>query len=255
MPAIDSVSGTRVQRAIATAAERSGVDFDYLYKQANLESGLDPAAKAKTSSASGLYQFTKGTWRNTVLQHGAEHGLGWAANAVASQQDLAAVDALRFEPEASAAMAGELASDNRSALTNALGREPDEVDLYLAHFLGSAGATKFLQAYSADPSTAAAPLLPQAAAANRSIFYDASGAARSVGEIRDLLTARMGATPATTVAATAAAAFVPIRNEITHASSATNADRPLELASFDRMPGRLSLSFAQASYAKLSNLP
>lgn len=249
MAAIDPVSGTRVQRAIASAAERSGVDFDYLYKQAHLESGLDPAAKAKTSTASGLFQFTKGTWRNTVLQHGTDNGLGWAANAIASQTDLAAVDALRFDPEASAAMAGELASDNRSALTGALGREPDEVDLYLAHFLGSAGATKFLQAYSADPTTPAASLLPQAAASNRSVFYTAAGAQRSVGEIRDMFAAKMGAATVTTPN------FMPVRNEITQASSAENAARPLELTNFDRMPGRLSLAFAQASYAKLSNLP
>lgn len=248
MAAIDSVSGARVQQAIATAAERSGVGFDYLYKQAHLESGLDPSAKARTSSASGLFQFTKGTWRNTVLQHGAEHGLGWAANAIAQQTDLSAVDALRFDPEASAAMAGELASDNRSALETSLGRSPDEVDLYLAHFLGSAGATKFLQAYSADPSTAAAPLLPQAAASNRSVFYNEAAGARSVGEIRDMFAARMGA-------ATPVAPPPMLRNAVTQASSATNVERPMELASFDRMPGRLSLAFAQASYAKLSNLP
>jgi hypothetical protein len=248
MAAIDPISGTRVQRAIASAAERSGVDFDYLYKQAHIESGLDPAAKARTSTASGLFQFTKGTWRNTVLQHGAEHGLGWAANAIAQQTDLSAVDALRFDPEASAAMAGELASDNRSALTSALGREPDEVDLYLAHFLGSAGATKFLQAYSADPSTPAAALLPQAAASNRTVFYNDNGTQRSVGEIRDMFAAKMGG------AAPATPGYMPVRNEITQAQSAVNAARPLELASLEPMPHRLSLAFAQASYAKLSNL-
>ncbi|CAM3256427.1 Transglycosylase SLT domain-containing protein [Sphingomonas antarctica] len=251
MAAIDSVSGTRVERAIAKAAERSGVDFDYLYKQAHLESGMNPTAQAKTSSASGLFQFTKNTWRNTVLQHGAEHGLGWAANAVASQQDLAAVDALRFEPEASAAMAGELAADNRSALEGALGREPEPVDLYLAHFLGAAGATKFLQAYSADPSTAAAPLLPQAAASNRAIFYTDNGTPRSVGEIRDLFAARMGAANAA-----AAPTLIPLRTQVsTTQAASSNTDRPMELANFERMPGHLSLAFAQASYAKLSNLP
>jgi hypothetical protein len=249
MAAIDPISGTRVQRAIASAAENSGVDFDYLYKQAHLESGLDPSAKAKTSSASGLFQFTKGTWRNTVLQHGAEHGLGWAANAVAQQTDLAAVDALRFDPEASADMAGELASDNRAALSSALGRDPDQVDMYLAHFLGSAGAAKFLQAYAADPSTAAAPLLPQAAASNRSVFYNSNGTARSVGEIHDLFAAKMGAV------APSAPAISTYRSEVTQASAASNMERPLELANFEPMPHRLSLAFAQASYAKLSNLP
>ena len=46
--------------AIARAAQATGVDFDYLLAQAKLESGLDPNARAATSSATGLYQFLGG---------------------------------------------------------------------------------------------------------------------------------------------------------------------------------------------------
>ena len=62
MPTINPVQSANVQSAIARAATRTGVDFDYLLAQAKLESGLDPSAKAGTSSATGLYQFIDSTW-------------------------------------------------------------------------------------------------------------------------------------------------------------------------------------------------
>jgi len=180
-----------VQGAIARAARATGVDFNYLLAQAKLESSLDPAARAETSSAAGLYQFTRGTWLQTLDRHGANHGLDWASTAI----DRGRIDdpalrqqvlAMRFDPDLSARMAAELANDNRAALLPVLGREPDSAELYLAHFLGSAGATRFLTALSADPGQSAAGLLPEAAAANRTIFY-ADNQPRSVGEVMGLL--------------------------------------------------------------------
>src|SRR3546814_8764107 len=52
----------RVRSAIAQASRRTGMDFGYLYKQARIESGLRPDAKARTSSATGLYQFIDQSW-------------------------------------------------------------------------------------------------------------------------------------------------------------------------------------------------
>lgn len=185
-----------VRSAIARAAERTGVDFDYLLAQAKLESRLDPAARARTSSAAGLYQFTSGTWLETLDRHGATHGLGWADAAIEGGRLRdpalrAQVMALRFDADASALMAAELANDNRSALTTQLGREPDAAELYLAHFLGIGGAGKFLSALAADPGQSAAALLPQAAAANRPIFYQQSGAPRSVGGMMELMRSKV----------------------------------------------------------------
>ncbi len=62
--------------AIRDASKRSGVDFRFMLAKAQTESSFDPGAKARTSSASGLYQFIESTWLNTVRQHGAKHGLG-----------------------------------------------------------------------------------------------------------------------------------------------------------------------------------
>jgi len=184
-----------VQAAIARAAQATGVDFNYLLAQARLESSLDPAARAGTSSAAGLYQFTRGTWLQTLEKHGAAHGAGWADMAIEQgrvsdpmlrQQVLA----LRHDPDLSARMAAELARDNRAALLPVLGREPDAAELYLAHFLGAGGAGKFLTALSADPAQSAAALLPEAAAANRAIFYEA-GQPRSLGGVMGLLRAKV----------------------------------------------------------------
>lgn len=187
-----------VRAAIVRAARATGVDFDYLLAQARIESSLDPAARAPTSSAAGLYQFTRGTWLETLDRHGASHGLDWADAAIDKGQVgdpalRAQIMALRFDPNASALMAAELASENRAVLAGVLGREPDAAELYTAHFLGAAGATTFLSALASDPGRSAAAMLPQAAAANRGIFYTPSGAARSVSGVMDVIRGKVGA--------------------------------------------------------------
>ncbi len=186
----------QVHAAIARAAQATGVDFAYLLGEARLESRLNPDARAATSSAAGLYQFTSSTWLQTLDRHGAEHGLGWAGAAIAGGRitdpaQRSAIMDLRYDPGAAALMAGELANDNRQALTGVLGREPDAGELYLAHFLGAGGASQFLSALAADPGQSAAGLFPAAAAANRAIFYDAAGAPRSLGGLMDLMRGKM----------------------------------------------------------------
>ncbi len=184
----------RVDSAIRLAAMRTGVDFSYLFNQARIESGFDPDARARSSSATGLFQFIEQTWLGTVKRHGAEHGLGWAAAAiregpggrfqVADPALRRAILDLRRQPEAASAMAAAHAADNRDYLERRLGRSVEPVDLYLAHFLGAAGATRFLRAHDANPDGAAAALLPAAARANRPVFYDRDGSPRSFAEIR-----------------------------------------------------------------------
>ena len=183
---------TQVRSAIARASQSTGVDFDYLLAQARLESGLDPDAKARTSSATGLYQFIDSTWLRTMDQHGAKYGYGWAsdqinpgggvANAGTREQLLS----LRYDANVSALMAAELARDNAAGLQGFLDRKPEPAELYLAHFMGLGGAQKFLGAYRADAGQSAVALMPKAASANRPIFYD-NGRARSVGEVMSLM--------------------------------------------------------------------
>src|SRR3546814_9790091 len=82
-------------------------------------------------------------------------------------------------------MAAALTGDNRTYLESRIGRGAEPVDLYLAHFLGSGGAAKFLAALQANPDQPGASMMPEAAAANRSVFYAADGSMRSLAEIRE----------------------------------------------------------------------
>jgi len=183
--------------AVRDAAVRTGTDFSFLLAQAKVESGLDAGARAATSSARGLFQFTRATWLEMVEAHGAQHGFGWAADMLKSGAAKAgtaareAILALRDDPVAASLMAGELVRDNAAALQAKLGRAVGAVDLYMAHFLGAGGAGQFLSALATTPERAAADVVPAAAAANRSIFYDKAGGARSLVEVQALLAGRL----------------------------------------------------------------
>lgn len=184
-----AAAGSRVASAIREAADKTGVSFDVLYNIARRESSLDPQAKAKTSSAAGLFQFIEQTWLGAVKSYGARHGLSVEAAAITRDADgrLSVSDPaqrkeildLRFDARKAAGLAGELAAENRTALENRLGRPAGRVELYAAHFLGPSGAAKLL---SAPPTASAAALLPVAAKANRPVFYGESGA-KSVSEV------------------------------------------------------------------------
>ena len=192
----------RVSSAIQLASARTGVDFSYLFNQARIESGLNPNARARTSSATGLFQFIDQTWLATVHEHGAEHGLGWAAGAiqrgsngryhVADPAMRRAILDLRRQPEAASAMAAEFASDNRAYLERRLGRTAEPVDLYLAHFLGAGGASRFLAAHDANPNASAAAVMPSAARANRWVFYNRNGTPRTLDQVRERFAEKMG---------------------------------------------------------------
>ncbi len=196
MSRVEGVRQEQARLAIGGASRSAGVDFDYLLAQARIESGLNPDAKAKTSSAAGLYQFTTSTWLGMVDRHGDTYGAGWASAAISQaggrhhvqdpglrQQILA----LRYDPSLASAMAAEFAKENGAALRPILGREPDHAELYLAHFLGAGGAGKFIGALQSVPNQSAANLFPAPANANRSIFYAKDGSARSVSAVMDLI--------------------------------------------------------------------
>jgi hypothetical protein len=188
-----------VVQAIRDGAMASGAGFDYLLATARRESALDPAAKAGTSSATGLFQFIEQTWLGVMKNAGPRLGLQAQADAIARQPDgtytvqdadqRQAILDLRRDPKVSATLAGALTQQNAEALTGALGREPTAGDLYAAHVLGARGAAALISTARAFPARAAALDLPEAAAANRALFYDRTGRPRSAAELYASLSA------------------------------------------------------------------
>ncbi len=211
---VNPITAGRVQSAIALASSKTGVDFDYLLGQAKIESGLNTNARASTSSASGLYQFVEQSWLAVVKKHGAEHGLGWAAESIGRTAGgrytvnygatRNAILSLRNDPNAASLMAAEHASDNKDQLEATLGRSANGTDLYMAHFLGIGGARKFLSAMASNPDQSAASLFPSAAGSNRGIFYRPGGQPRSLSAIYQRFADKLGAA-ATSVSETRSA--------------------------------------------------
>jgi hypothetical protein len=193
-------SRARVAGAIKQAASTTGASFEYLLATAKMESNFDPAARASTSSARGLFQFIDQTWLGTVKEAGGQLGYGQYADAITksssgtySVSDPAARRAilkLRDDPAASSAMAGVLSRSNSFKLTGKIGRRPADSELYMAHFMGVGGAAKLISNAEDNPRASGARLFPNAASANRSIFYERGGRARSVSEVYSVLTRR-----------------------------------------------------------------
>src|SRR5690606_20405732 len=150
LPVSPTLSRQHVAGAIKSAANTTGVSFDYLLATAKIESDFNPKASARTSSARGLFQFIEQTWLGTVKEAGAVLGYGDYAAAITrspsghySVSDPAAREAilkLRHDPDVSAAMAGVLTRSNGIKLGRAIGRAPTDAELYMAHFLGVGAA-------------------------------------------------------------------------------------------------------------------
>ena len=194
-------AGTTVTGAIRQAAQATGTSFQYLLATAQVESGLNPQAGAATSSARGLFQFIDQTWLATMKQSGTALGYGQYAAAITQTASgryevqnpamRSEILKLRNDPAANAAMAGAFTQSNAAVLSERLGRTPSEAELYIAHFLGAGGAARLISSAASHSNASAASYFPSAARANTSIFYDsATGAARSLAQVRNILTAR-----------------------------------------------------------------
>jgi hypothetical protein len=147
----------------AGATANIGAAGGYLSKVSYRESQNNPNAKSRTSNATGKYQFTPDTLR----------GLG-----VNPDKPISEAEQDR--------LAAELTYENADVLTENLGREPTDWEVYAAHHFGAAGATSFLEA---DEGTGIDKVLSERAVkANQSEFRvknpDGSlGRYKTVGEL------------------------------------------------------------------------
>ena len=152
--------------AIDRAAERTGVSREALFGFAAQESAFNDSAKAGTSSATGLMQFTNSTWNDMVGKYGTEYGLTPSG---------------RNDPNQSAMAAALYMKENQRTLERSIGRPVTTTDLYAAHFLGAGGGARILKA--SGNAVAADVALPKQVAANKTVFFDKSGRARTVDEV------------------------------------------------------------------------
>ncbi|PWC54612.1 hypothetical protein [Azospirillum sp. TSO22-1] len=200
-----------VEAAVRNASAKTGVNFAYLMEKAATESGFRTDVKSSSSSATGLYQFIDSTWLTTLKEHGGDHGLGQYANAIQTRSDgrpyvsdpemRNKILELRKDPNVSALMAAEFTKDNQDYLKENVDKgQIGSTELYMAHFLGAAGAAKFLNAMHDSPNRQAQDLFPEAAAANKAVFIDKeTGRGKTLKEIYDRFAKRfdeIGGAPA-----------------------------------------------------------
>ena len=151
-----------VRNAIVNATKimASDIPDGTMFVFAAIESGFNPNAKAKTSSAAGLYQFIKST--------GKQYGLSTSRDPSSNV----------FDPEANAHAGALFVMDNYNALKNAGLTTITATDLYLAHFLGAGnkrvGAVAFLLNLASAPNAIPIEYNPRAfrapTLANKPIF-------------------------------------------------------------------------------------
>lgn len=186
--------------AFAGIAALTGASPVYLSHAAVAESGLRACAKAPSSSATGLFQFTSQTWLKEIKHHGTDIGLKRTAAAIRIGPDgIASVDdpaerarilGLRCDPIVSTAVSGALSAENSRFLSARLGRSPRSEDIYITHFLGQRGGLLLIEAAEKSPTLPASRLFPRESASNPELFYD-GWRSRTVAELREVLNRRM----------------------------------------------------------------
>jgi len=112
-----------------------GVSNDYYAMLARIESNNDPFARARSSTASGLFQFTRGTWEGLGGQWGGQSGQAFGG--------------LRPDPGMQRRMVETLTGRNAGYLAQR-NIPINNATLYGAHFLGAGGAASI---FGADPNT------------------------------------------------------------------------------------------------------
>nr|DAV75837.1 MAG TPA: Tail associated lysozyme [Caudoviricetes sp.] len=163
---IGSGSWGAVRDTIIAAAKVVGVDPGLLAGMAAQESGFQPGIRAKGSSATGLFQFLDGTWKQMLKQYGPKYNIPAGTPAT--------------NGAANAILGAQYVKDNIEALRKVTNNvQPG--DAYLAHFLGLGGARKALKA---GDNVSFASLFPEAARANPAY----SG---TIGQVRAQLTNNM----------------------------------------------------------------
>ena len=146
------------EKAIKQAAKLTGVNESTMTTFAKMESGMNPNAKAKTSSATGLFQIIDSTWKELMNKHAAKYNIPPNAD--------------RTNPYYNSLMAGEFMKSNLQAVSNYKQTDMQEpTAAYLAHFLGAGGAKGLINTYARTPDVLVKNVVGEKAyKANQSLF-------------------------------------------------------------------------------------
>lgn len=143
------------------------------------------------SSATGVMQFTNGTFLDVMKAPGVAGRIGVDITGMSDDQILE----LRKDPRVSVMAGAALAEQNKRALQQVLGRPVNDAEMYMAHFLGAGGATALIGAFQGQPEQSAAALLPEAAKDHRNLFYASNGRALTVREVYSNISTQFNAAP------------------------------------------------------------
>lgn len=133
----DGIIGPATLAAIAKAigltpqAPATAIPDDYWPMLSKIESGDRPYIKARTSSASGLYQFIRSTW----IGEGGQWG-----------PDMSKAFGGLFPSEAEQLRRAKTFTESNAAFLRKQGIPINKASLYAAHFLGPGDAAKIIKA-------------------------------------------------------------------------------------------------------------
>ena len=141
------VTAAAIAKALGMFTPTKGIPDDYWPMLAKIESGNRPYIKAKTSSASGLYQFIKSTWLGEGGKWGPHSSIAFGGLRPTEEEQLARAKTF---------------TEKNAAYLRKQGIPINKASLYAAHFFGAGTAAKVIKA----PVTARADTLAGRAATN-----------------------------------------------------------------------------------------
>lgn len=196
MPTSKDAKGSR--KTMEVVAQMVGVPVQYLMIFCAMESGFDWTIKAGAGgSATGWFQFINSTWDWMISQHSQKYGIPADSGR-----------RLRLDPRINALMGAEYMKYSMGVIKKQTGKDPTDIDIYLAHFLGPGTAVKWIKL---PKNTIGSSAFPKEARANPSIFTDkATGTQRTLGQIEQSFDKRMEKFRAMANAGTAGGPAVPL---------------------------------------------
>lgn len=176
-----SATAKRFERDVRGAADGSTTPYATLMAIAASESSRRPSAVNARSSAAGAFQFTEQTWLELVHRHGARLGAGDLAAQVihrngryetAEPEWREAILRRRHDTALAARLAAAYCDDNRTTLSQLLGRPATEAEVLMAYLLGPRAAIRLVTAAETRPDVSVAKILPRALAANPDLLAE-----------------------------------------------------------------------------------